>query len=209
MFSIDLTPRGIVWTCTIPTCSLGSGAAAHQLFSNPLEACEAALKHCDQEHPGHKWSARFEQACHAAESYLNSRDLGLWHSDGKSQELALPELVAAVASALGHGVPLVHPDPDKIVDHWGADPLTMDTMHDPRLIEVPQRSGPTRNWTTNHQLRWAVGEAIQHPPEGSGCQTRGARVGEDVEVCALPKHNPANIKHVFAIGERVTRIAHN
>lgn len=209
MFSIDLTPGGIVWTCTIPACSLASSGAAQQLFSNPLEACEAALKHRDQKHPGHKWSARFEQACRAAESYLNSRDLGLWHSDGKSQELALPELVAAVASALGHDRPLVHPAPDQIVDHWGADPLTMDNMHDPRLIEVPRHTGPTRNWTTNHQVRWSVGEAIQMPPEGKGCKTGGARVGEDVEVCALPMHNAANIKHVFAIGERVTRIAHN
>lgn len=87
--------------------------------------------------------------------------------------------------------------------------MDMDNMHDIRLINAPTPTGPTRNWTTNHMVRWEVGEAIQCPPEGTGCQTRGARVGEDVEVCALPKHNAANIKHVFAIGERVTRIAHN
>ncbi|HVH13105.1 MAG TPA: hypothetical protein VM759_08640, partial [Longimicrobium sp.] len=71
MFSIDLTPGGIVWTCTIPACSLAASGAAHQLFSNPLEACEAAIKHRDEQHSGHKWSARFEQACRAAETYLN------------------------------------------------------------------------------------------------------------------------------------------
>lgn len=205
MFSIDLTPKGITWTCTIAPCD------AQGLLTNPLEAAQAAIAHRDEKHPGHTWSARFEEACRVAEVFLKNRDLYLWHGDGTHSQLALPELVAALSGSLTPpGIVLPQPVPPVgTVEDWGKNPVTMDTMHDPRLIEAPQATGPDRNWTTNHMVRWSVGEAIQMPPEGKGCKARGARVGEDVEVCALPKHTPANVKHVFAIGERVTRIAHN
>lgn len=204
MFSIDLTPKGITWTCTIPPCT------AQGLHSNPLEAAQEAISHRNEKHSGHVWSTRFEEACRVAEVYLNNRGLGLWAEDGKSQELALPELVAAVANVLApSGIQLPVSAPEPQVEQWGKNPMTMETMHDPRLIDLPGHDGPTRNWTTNHQVRWAVGEKIQTPPEGKGCKVTGARVGEDREVCALPLHNAANVKHVFAIGERVTRIAHN
>jgi hypothetical protein len=205
VFSIDLTPKGITWTCTIAPC------AAQGLLTNPLEAAQAAIAHRDEKHPGHVWSSRFEEACRVAEVFLKNRDLYLWHGDGTHSQLALPELVAALAGSLTPpGIVLPTPvAPVSNAEDWGRSPLTEENMGDPRLIELPKSTSPTRNWTTNHQVRWSVGEAIQSPPEGRGCQVRGARVGGDVEVCALPGHNPANIKHVFAIGERVTRIAHN
>jgi hypothetical protein len=191
VFSIDLTPKGITWTCTISPCN------AQGLLTNPLEAAQAAIAHRDEKHSGHVWSARFEEACRVAEVYLSNRGLGLWHADGKSQELALPELVAVVAQAVTPPG-IVLPRPEAPVNPY-----------DIRNIPLQQSDAPSRNWSTNHQVRWSVGEAIQMPPEGKGCKATGARVGEEVEICALCLHNAVNVAHVFAIGGRVTRIANN
>lgn len=191
MFSIDLTPKGITWTCTIAPCN------AQGLLTNPLEAAQAAIAHRDEKHSGHVWSARFEEACRVAEMFLESRDLHFWHGDGTHSKLALPELVAALTKPLTPPG-IVLPQPEEQVNPY-----------DIRNIPLQVSDTPRRNWSTNHQVRWALRELIEMPPEGKGCKATGARVGEEVEICALPLHNAVNVAHVFAIGGRVTRIAND
>lgn len=200
MFAMTLGPTGYEWVCSIGECAK-SGTKP-----NANEAAADAIAHRDMEHPATVWSATRHRAANVILDWLGK----LEGSDFLTvSPIQVMDLVNDVADALGEARQTVQPSPARAAEDWGRDPMTLETMHDIRLIESPQPTGPTRNWTTNHQVRWSVGEPIQSPPEGRGCQVRGARVGEDVEVCALPGHNPANIKHVFAIGERVTRIAHN
>lgn len=208
MFSIDLTSSGYRWSCTVVPCETNG------TYASTSDAVQQALDHRNKEHPGYQWNARYQEACRVAEVFLKDRDLHLWRSDGEhAQPLVLNELVAALSVALtppGIVLPQAAPPVDNS-GNWGKNPFTMDNMHDPRLIEMPTTKRPftSRNWTTNHQVRWSVGEAINMPPEGSGCKETGARVGEDREVCALPKHNAANVAHVFALGGLVSRIACN
>lgn len=201
MFSVTLGSTGYQWTCAIGLCRKGGNKP------NAAEAASAAIRHRDEEHPEAVWSETRHQAARQVMDWLTDLEV----ADGLTVAPAsIMALVNSIAATLG--APAPRGDLTPIVDavaNWGKDPLTMDNMHDIRLIEAPAPPDTTRNWTTNHMVRWSVGEAIQHPPEGSGCQCTGARVGENVEVCALPKHNAVNIKHVFAIGGRVTRIAHN
>jgi hypothetical protein len=200
MFNMTLGSTGYEWRCTFTGCTAaGQG-------TNAAETAQDAVRHRDREHPEMVWSIPRQNAV---------QDVLLWLQDQEGSEnlkvapASVMKLVNTIARTLG--LPQADTPLPTIAEvaNWGKDPLTMENMGDIRLIEAPRSTGPTRNWTTNHQVRWSVGELIQHPPEGSGCQARGARVGENVELCALPKHNPANVKHVFAIGERVTRIAHN
>lgn len=201
MFNLVLGATGYQWTCTIGTCRKGGNK------TNAAEAANAAIAHRDEEHPEAVWSETRRQAAREVMDWVTSLE-------GSDQLAVAPTSVMALVNRLADilapgTLRNVPPPVADDVANWGRDPLTMDNMHDIRLIEAPRSTGATRNWTTNHQVRWSVGEAIQHPPEGRGCQCTGARVGEDVEVCALPKHNAVNIKHVFAIGGRVTRIAHS
>jgi hypothetical protein len=200
MFKMTLGPSGYEWTCTHGGCA-GSG-----MGTNAAETALAAVRHRDDEHPEAIHSVSRVEALNEVVSWLNENGLG----DIPISPISMIQLVNSIARTLGH----VH-DKDEPVPgltemaKWGKNPMTMDTMHDPRLIELPRYDGPTRNWSTNHQVRWAVGDVIDMPPEGKGCKAYGARVGEDSELCSLPLHNAANIKHVFAIGGRVTRIAHH
>jgi len=198
MFNLVLGTSGYQWTCTIGACRRGDTA------SNASDAASDAILHRDADHPEMVWSATRQQAGNSVLEWLGTLEGA---DDLKVSPTSVMRLVNDIADALGHQRPEAR-GPVAVAD-WGRSPLTMENMSDPRLIEVPAHTGPTRNWTTNHQVRWSVGEAIQMPPEGKGCKEPGARVGEDREVCALPGHTAANIKHVFAIGERVTRIAHN
>ena len=201
MFNLVLGSTGYQWTCTIGQCRKGGNKP------NAAEAANAAIAHRDEEHPEAVFSETRRQAAREVMDWVTALE-------GSDHLTVAPTSVMALVNRLADilGADRTRSDLAPIADavaNWGRDPLTMDNMHDIRLIEAPSSRAATRNWTTNHQVRWAVGEAIQHPPEGSGCQCTGARVGEDVEVCALPRHNAVNIKHVFAIGGRVTRIAHS
>ena len=200
MFNLTLGSTGYEWRCTLPHCTAaGQG-------TNAAETAQDAVRHRDQEHPESVWSIPRQNAV---------QDVILWLQglEGAEHLKVVPSSVMALVNSIARTLGLPGADAPlptvAEVANWGRSPLTMENMGDIRLIEAPPPPAATRNWTTNHMVHWSVGEAIQHPPEGSGCQERGARVGEDVEVCALPKHNPTNIKHVFAIGGRVTRIAHN
>lgn len=199
MFKMVLGPSGYEWACTHEDCS------GHGWHTNAAEAALDAVRHRDQEHPESVYSHARGRATQDVFAWLAENGVG----EATVSRAKVMQLVNTIAHTLGHkdqDAPL--PTLAAVAD-WGKNPLTMQNMGDPRLIEVPAHTGPTRNWTTNHQVRWSVGEDIQMPPEGKGCKAYGARVGENTERCALPFHNPANIKHVFAIGEHVTRIAHN
>lgn len=192
MFGLDLTPNGYMWSCTIGPCE------AQGLLTNPGEACNAALAHRDEQHAGHRWSQRYQDAVRAAKEFLETRDLNLWQSDGThASPLALIDFVAAMSEVLTPPG-IVLPQPVAPVDPY-----------DIRNIPLQDSLTPPRNWSTNHQVRWALHERIQMPPEGQGCKATGARVGDEVEICALPLHNAVNVAHVFAIGGRVTRIAND
>lgn len=201
MFNLTLGSTGYQWVCTIDKCSKGGNKP------NAAEAANAAIAHRDEEHPEAVFSETRRQAAREVMDWLTALEGSDHLSVAPASVMAL---VNRVAGILGADRPRndLAPVADAVAN-WGRNPLTMDNMGDIRLIEAPPPPATTRNWTTNHQVRWSVGEAIQHPPEGSGCQCTGARVGDDVEVCALPKHNAVNIKHVYAIGGRVTRIAHS
>lgn len=187
MFGLDLTPNGYMWSCTIGPCE------AQGLLTNPGEACNAALAHRDEQHAGHRWSQRYQNAVRAAEEFLETRDLNLWQSDGThASPLALIDFVATMSGAF------TLPQPEASAD-----------AHDIRNVPLCNSDTAGRNWSANHQVRWSVGERIQMPPEGKGCKATGARVGDEVEICALCLHNAVNVAHVYAIGGRVTRIAHN
>jgi hypothetical protein len=200
MFTLSLSTSGYEWRCSIGECQ----AAGHG--TNAMETAGDAVRHRDEFHPEMIWSNPRQEAA----TYL----LGWLKECGVDERhVSNPEamtVVGKLAEILGREIRADQLLPSLFeMANRGKNPMTMDTMQDPRLIELPKHVGPTRNWTTNHQVRWAVGESIQMPPEGMGCKETGARVGEDREVCALPRHNAANIAHAFAIGERVTRIACN
>lgn len=200
MFNLVLGTGGYQWSCTIGGCRAGDKAA------NASDAASDAILHRDADHPEMVWSHARQEAATRLIAWLSTVPGG---EDLAVSPTAVMRVVNDVADALGLHRPTVSPSPASAVQDWGRDQMTTENMHDPRLINAASSAVPRRHWTTNHQVRWQVGDAIQMPPEGKGCKTAGARVGEDQELCALPGHNAANIQHVFAIGEQVTRIAHN
>lgn len=197
MFSVSMTAEGFRWNCSAMDCQKS------RALTTAEEAASDAVGHIQTEHPELTWTPERQQVANAIREWLVRHDLvssATVSALGNAQWMSLVNMIYDITSP----APPSHATLTELVDEWGAS--NVDALGDIRLVDMPVSDTPPRNWTTNHEVNWSVGEAIQMPPQGKGCKAYGARVGENAEICALPRHNQANVDHVFAIGGRVTRI---